>query len=581
MKLSVYVLVFMRTCFLAVIICACTSPNISAGQSHAYVEQTPSKKGVPGEETANADPDGHSESGPRAVATFESIGLYWKTQSGSKDNECQVRYRKFGTTEWRDGFPLWYDERNNEYRGSVVHLEAGTHYEVELTLQRTKDKRTIAVKTWDQEFPVSKQVELPETSRETLVLEESGTSDGYVLYTHEPGRRAVNDVEGREFYNIKIEASHVIVRGLTLKNAMRTAVHVSKDSHDVIIEENDISGWGRVLPDGWGKGPDSAIYAKGEAVERLVIQRNKIHNPRSDSNAWDEFRDRTQSYHPSGPQGITIWDSGGNHVIRFNEIYSDPDHKFNDCIGGGRNYSKIGFPNKDSDIYGNVISHCWDDAIEAEGANANVRIWGNYIDLSYVMIAVAPTHVGPIYIWRNVADRSRKSGTRSMEDAKRGAFIKTQSKVVRGKYFGDGRIYVFHNTLIQRDGMNQGVSAGPARLGSLMSNLVTRNNIFHVNADYRPSIVGSEEVTSNDFDYDLFNGKILGGSGHQQHGIKAVPRYNPDNRAGEYRLDPSSPGYGAGVFIPNFSDGFTGAGPDMGAYEANVPPLQFGVHAHR
>ena len=68
-------------------------------------------------------------------------------------------------------------------------------------------------------------------------------------------------------------------------------------------------------------------------------------------------------------------------MIRHNEIFStDGSHYFNDGIGGSDNFSTTGFPNADSDIYGNEISHVWDDAIEAEGGNRNVRIWGNYMD---------------------------------------------------------------------------------------------------------------------------------------------------------------------------------------------------------
>jgi hypothetical protein len=33
------------------------------------------------------------------------------------------------------------------------------------------------------------------------------------------------------------------------------------------------------------------------------------------------------------------------------------------------------------------MSHGWDDGIEAEGANENVRIWGNYIDKTAIGIA--------------------------------------------------------------------------------------------------------------------------------------------------------------------------------------------------
>ena len=74
-----------------------------------------------------------------------------------------------------------------------------------------------------------------------------------------------------------------------------------------------------------------------------------------------------------------------------------------DGIGGGDNFSTAGFPWADSDIYGNRVSEVYDDAIEAEGANRNVRIWGNQLRRVYVAIGNAATVTGPLYVWRNVA----------------------------------------------------------------------------------------------------------------------------------------------------------------------------------
>ena len=48
-------------------------------------------------------------------------------------------------------------------------------------------------------------------------------------------------------------------------------------------------------------------------------------------------------------------------------------------MGEGENFSSVGFPHADTDIYGNIIMNCWDDGIESEGGNRNVRIWGNYM----------------------------------------------------------------------------------------------------------------------------------------------------------------------------------------------------------
>ena len=55
----------------------------------------------------------------------------------------------------------------------------------------------------------------------------------------------------------------------------------------------------------------------------------------------------------------------------------------------------FGMPTSDSDIYGNILMHAWDDAIEAEGSNMNVRIWGNYMDQTATGVATTSTSRGP------------------------------------------------------------------------------------------------------------------------------------------------------------------------------------------
>jgi len=44
-----------------------------------------------------------------------------------------------------------------------------------------------------------------------------------------------------------------------------------------------------------------------------------------------------------------------------------------------------------------------------------------------------------------------------------------------------------------------------------------------------------------------------------------------------YQLAPTSRGYDTAVRLPNFNDSFTGAGPDVGAHEAGMPAMRFGV----
>jgi hypothetical protein len=150
---------------------------------------------------------------------------------------------------------------------------------------------------------------------------------------------------------------------------------------------------------------------------------------------------------------------------------------------------------------------------------------------------------------------------------------------------GGGRAYVFHNTILQppgppqaggtigcAEGLNQ--SGGPELLS-----VVSRNNILHVRNKDGYSI--REWSQEPDYDYDLISGKVRSAGKQELHGVVGVPVYATSRPAGDFSLAPGSPGFDAGVPIPNFNDGFHGHAPDMGACEAGASPPEFGVNAYR
>jgi len=520
---------------------------------------------------------------PSAVPTFECVGLYWKAPGGASDKVCEVSYRVLGDADWRPALPLWFDPRNQEYRGSIVHLRPGATYEIALQLKGTTTRTSLRARTWSEVFPVRKTVEAPVRSSETLTLTESGSPEGYVLYAPAAKSEAVIDVGGRADHCIVVKASYVILRGLTLKNAAIHGVLLGDGVHDVVIEECDISGWGRVDKDGWGVDYDSAVYSKYKPLTRVIIQRNHMHHPRSNANCWQEFREGGERYHPKGPQGISFFESAGNHVFRYNDFMTDDHHYCNDIFGGGANRSLRGFPGTDSDVYGNHIEGCWDDGLELEGGGCNVRVWGNYINRTMVKIAIAGLSVGPIYIFRNVAGSSRFGHTSWRGEP----FLKMGGAPLTG----GGRAYVFHNTILQppgppeaggtigcAEGLNQ--SGGPELLS-----VVSRNNILHVRSSGGYSIRDASTQPTHDYDYDLIPGKVRSAGKQEPHGVVGVPEYAPGNGfkdgKGVFALSERSPGFDGGVVLPNFNDGFTGAGPDIGAHEAGTAPMEFGVAAYR
>jgi hypothetical protein len=542
--------------------------------------------------TFAAEPSAPQAKGARAVATFESIGLYW-TPTGKPDaSGCTVQYKKATDSAWKPGLNLWYDSRDNECRGSLVQLSPGTAYDVRMGLGSTYAVQ-LRAHTWSEQFPIARTITLPAgTQPQPLDITQGGSASGYVLYRANPAGTTI-DVQNASDNNVTISAPYVIVRGLTLKGARINGIELTKGAHDVIIEGNDVSGWGRYYTtsggsNGWkiGVDMDSGIRASCDksgadaSLQRILIQRNRIHDPRYGANSWSWG-------HPAGPQGITFSYCGGNHVIRYNEITSsDPKHYFNDAIGGEDNFSATGFPNHDTDIHGNLISGVWDDGIEAEGGNRNVRIWGNYLDRTGTGIASTVTHHGPLYIFRNVYNRNRMMSERVPDADDRGPFAKAGSS----DKFGGGRRYVFHNTLLQAPplpgaALTSGAGSGlQGQANQPLTNTVSRNNIWHIWKPHWPSVLQTPSGGGNDVDFDLYNGVIEANAGAEVHGIKGTPTYAAGHgwqsgAGGLYQLAPSSPGYDKGMKIPNFNDDYRGAAPDMGAHEGGSPPMQFGVGA--
>jgi len=519
---------------------------------------------------------------PFAVATFECLGLYYTVDSDSP-GECTVNYRAAGSGAWKEAMPLWFDRRDRQFRGSIVGLRPDTEYEIRLTCGGKET--TFKTRTRSERFPVGRTTFLDGGVTDAeLHVTEGGTPDAWHLVTPREGEKTTIDPENFRDCNIVVEAPYVIIRGLELKNAARHGVLIKAGVHDVVVEDCRITFWGRGGgPRSFGNtgGSDSAVFAE-RGTAGIIVQNNLIEHPRGASNDWD-------TGHPSGPQAVTLINSKGGNIIRYNDIRSTEDHGFNDAIGGGSNYSFEGSPNRDSDIYGNHIANVWDDAIESEGANMNVRIWGNYIHHTFQHIATASTSNGPLYIFRNIFGISRRTHANPLG----GSMIKIGE---RDPYIG-GVKYIFHNTALQPRGAFSVFSGHPC------TNNVTRNNIF----DCPGTLTGRREpAVPSDLDYDLFTGIHLV-EGYEKHGIRGKPSFveslSPEfylaatttrihwgvttttHDGGELRVTDKvmtvpNPAIDAGIRLPNFNDDFAGEAPDLGAFERGRPPLKFGRHAY-
>jgi hypothetical protein len=519
---------------------------------------------------------------PSATATFESLGLILSfVGDDDQDASCTLEYRRAGDADWKTGHDLWVDHRTlrrseREFRGSIVHLEPATTYEIRLSYTDPdggNGTAELSATTWSEAFPEGEAVEVTDQTT-PLSISESGSPDAYRVYRPAPGQTATIDVQDAHANNIVISANYVIVRGLTLVGASQNAIEIASEVHDVVIEDTDISNWG---PAGIGSVNDyhfwdaSAIIVREDA-ERIIVQNNTIHHPRGGANSWADGPEPWQTgSHPMGPQAMSFMQTAGNHVIRYNHCYSEgEDHYFNDIIGGGNNGGS-GNLHRDSDVYGNIVSHAWDDGLEIEGYNINLRIWGNVIHNSMKAIATAnigytdawgnqDNSLGPQYIWRNLimdAEPPSRSAT---------------------KIRGNGGYYFYHNTLINNGVALEAPLLNPTTTVNDVQRVgVVKNNVI-LSGTFRSASDAAEGAPLWFFDYNLyaedptFAMNRMGVTGWETHGIfNTTPTFEQE---GDYvfYLAPGEPGVDAAEFIPNFSDGFLGSAPDMGAFERGVFP---------
>ena len=500
----------------------------------------------------------------RAVPTFQNISLYWKPNDGSSTREALVHYRIKGTNKWQQAQSLWFDdripdsiggntERSKEYRGSIVNLHSGTVYEIEVSLSGINKVAKTTIATMNENFPIAKTVMLPPSSGNTLEITEGGSASGYILYTGPAG--ATIDAANSKMYDVDIKAPYVIVKGLTLRGAQSHGVRIAPGLHDIVIDSNDISGWGRSAPDGgalheeMGVGSDNIPYTH---LKRIIIQNNKIHHPRFGSNSWKEYRTYLSTYHPIGTNAIGFYADDGQLIIRNNDIYSYPGQYFMDGVGGSENFAyNSGFPGPDSDIYDNRISGCWDDGIETEGMNQNVRVFNNFIDRCLVAHGVSATSIGPLYVYRNITNNLQQSAEQSYNS---GYWFKSQGQDAYG-----GRVYCYHNTMLTTQD-----EGGISDVGKVLSNTISRNNILRS----KRAVIDHIGDPHTSCDYDLVDGSITTiNQNHEKHAIFAAPKFDMKAPLQSRGLLPDTPGYDAGIKIPNFNDDFKGKAPDMGAVE--------------
>lgn len=515
------------------------------------------------------------------VPTFHCLSVKLDVTGDDNSNStCVVQYRVNGSATWKNGYNLWHDSYFNQYKGSVVYLAPNTAYEVRVQVSDTDgvpatDAITNSVTTWSEVF-TEESADILSNITQSITITSGGSSLGnYKRYGPTGTSRITVNVGTNYPVAITVNTTNVILQNMDfVSGGNSNAIMVANGMSNIVIQNCTFNNYG---PPGKGTGtgtvPDedknaavligrqSSDTAAGSGIGNVVIQNCDFGPANGGSNSWDQG-------HPTGPHGIYVSNCRGQIVLRYNRIHGSDNHWFNDGIGGCSNFStNNGAVNKDSDIYGNLISEVWDDGIECEGRNENTRIFCNVITNSHVAVATAAVTAGPCYKFRNTHfyNRSSESNSSLRETAFKTGWNGSSN---RAEYF-------FLNTVCDPDRASNFITDSGGRIGDGH----TLDNVAQTSGKV---ILDQASTTQSSYDWDLLvpGYTITAPAGSEANAITNTPTFTASSSDFRKYLDPASAGYHAGTAIANFSDDSTGvnlSNPNMGAWDERLPVFQIGA----
>jgi hypothetical protein len=519
--------------------------------------------------------------------TLENVSIEWAMADDDNANaSATVRYRTAGQS-FRDAMPLirvpagegegftW----TSKLSGSIFGLQPGTTYDIELTLtdpdggnatqMLSVTTRAVPMIADDaREVPVdpdSIDAALDAAEPNDVLLLADGTYGELALANDgEEGRpislRPANPGGAVVDGDVRLDGrSFVIVEGLTVHGKFKF-----NDADSITVRGCTIET------------SDDGIVSYGTGVRNAVIVDNVITGP----TVWQE----TSLGVDGDNLGEGVQLTGPGNVVAFNRVSG-----FRDCLSLLEDDEAV--EQVSDDFYGNDLSECADDAVEADFAMGNVRVYRNRITKSFMGLSSQPGLGGPTYFVRNV-----------MYGVLYQAFKLQRSSV------GDVGL---HNTVVKSG------DAFSVYTDDVISRALFRNNLFiggpgdtYLGYDSGPGDVCAlrSADASCSFDYDGFGsigtGEFAGRIGDVRFAsLDELHAMTTEAHAVEVDLSvfmstvefpadpfdvPGPPSFqlasGAaaidrGTPLANVSDGYAGNAPDLGALELGQRDPPYGPGA--
>jgi hypothetical protein len=518
--------------------------------------------------------------------TINNLSVEWAITGDANNNgTVAVRYRAVGSTAWRQALPLrrvpagsnlsfnW----GNRHSGSVFNVSADTNYEIELALTDPdggSETRTTTVRTRAVPVVPSNGTLRPVTPATLLAtLDTANPGDiielgagSYAGFTVPRDGVAGNPITIRGTAGASVQGeiglffrAHVFITNLTINGRIRF-----NGSNFISITNCTVN---------------AQTANQGDGIVTLLRAENSYiaDNTLIGTTTWAEA-----SLGVSGNnlgEGILV--AGPGHVVARNIVRGFRD-----------NLSLLEETTADQhsiDLIDNDLSIAGDDGIEADFCIHNCRIMRNRMTNVFIAMSAQPSFGGPTYFIRNSAYN----------------VIHIPFKLYRSSV-GD---VILHNTIVKNgDGFN-------AYPGVPIARSYVRNNLFlggpagtyagFSSGSNRVVDLQSLDTTNSSLNYNgygttftSFQGRIgavsftnlaqlrslTSETNAQQVGYDAflntVAYPEPGNPftvfpSADLRIRANSVAADAGEILPNVNDGFSGSGPDLGAFEAADTVLIF------
>ena len=521
--------------------------------------------------------------------TLLNASIEWAiTGDDNANGVVTVRYKKASDADFRDGLPLFRIPGGtnqggawaNKHAGSLFGLEPGTTYDVELTLTdpdggdatattsvttRPDPVAAPGAPTVDVDPGSIDEALAASTPGQILVLAD-GTygeivvpndgADGHPIVLRAAGTGAV--IEG----DVRLDGrAFVYAEGLTVHGKFKL-----NDASDIVVRGCTIDT------------PDFGIVAYNSGVTNGYFVDNTITGP----TAFDE-----DSLGVSGDnlgEGIQI--TGPGNVMAFNRV-----SHFRDCLSFLELDEAVN--QVSNDLYGNDLSECADDGIEADSSMGNVRVYQNRIANTFMGVSAQPSVGGPTYFIRNVMYNVVFESFK-LHNGTVGDVILHNTVVKSGDAFAvfteDGifRTTARNNLLIGSPGStHNGYDSGPGKVLDLAS-----ADTASCSLDYDGyGAIGVADFTGRIGGTTFANEAEMQSATTEKHGLSVgLDAFSTDfvmptdpftaPAAPDFALNPSGSAIDKGVVLPGLNDGFTGQAPDLGAYEAGLDEPQYGPHGH-